>query len=139
VTVLQPFTASIDWGHAVPDSLGWIARAWVISAVCVVVVLVVLRFTTTWGRQYWRITGDYFTGRRSVGVWLMLGVLLLSPHFLVMVCIVVSLRCGHPAQGSPCFNTQFICAVLMVFILPVPALVGTVAALIIFRRPRLPS
>jgi hypothetical protein len=68
-----------------------------------------------------------------------LGVLLLSPHFLVMVCIVVSLRCGHPAQGSPCFNTQFICAVLMVFILPVPALVGTVAALIIFRRPRLPS
>jgi vitamin B12/bleomycin/antimicrobial peptide transport system ATP-binding/permease protein len=90
VTVLQPFTPSIDWGHAVPDSLGWIARAWVISAVCVVVVLVVLRFTTTWGRQYWRITGDYFTGRRSVGVWLMLGVLLLSVVTVVRLTVLFS-------------------------------------------------
>ena len=90
MTVLQPFTPSIDWGHAVPDSLGWIARAWVISAVCVVVVLVVLRFTTTWGRQYWRITGDYFTGRRSVGVWLMLGVLLLSVVTVVRLTVLFS-------------------------------------------------
>jgi vitamin B12/bleomycin/antimicrobial peptide transport system ATP-binding/permease protein len=90
VTVLQPFTPSIDWGHAVPDSLWWIARAWVISAVCVVVVLVVLRFTTTWGRQYWRITGDYFTGRRSVGVWLMLGVLLLSVVTVVRLNVLFS-------------------------------------------------
>jgi vitamin B12/bleomycin/antimicrobial peptide transport system ATP-binding/permease protein len=90
VTVLQPFTPSIDWGHAVPDSLWWIARAWVISAVCVVVVLVVLRFTTTWGRQYWRITGDYFTGRRSVGVWLMLGVLLLSVVTVVRLTVLFS-------------------------------------------------
>ncbi len=90
MTVLQPFTPSIDWGHAVPDSLWWIARAWVISAVCVVVVLVVLRFTTTWGRQYWRITGDYFTGRRSVGVWLMLGVLLLSVVTVVRLTVLFS-------------------------------------------------
>ncbi|MGO9033097.1 ABC transporter ATP-binding protein/permease [Mycobacterium sp.] len=87
---MQPFTPSIDWGHAVPDSLWWIARAWVISAVCVVVVLVVLRFTTTWGRQYWRITGDYFTGRRSVGVWLMLGVLLLSVVTVVRLTVLFS-------------------------------------------------
>ena len=90
MTVLEPFTPSIDWGHAVPDSLWWIARAWVISAVCVVVVLVVLRFTTTWGRQYWRITGDYFTGRRSVGVWLMLGVLLLSVVTVVRLNVLFS-------------------------------------------------
>lgn len=61
------------------------------------------------------------------------GVLLLSPHFLLMVSIVVSLLCGHPPQGSPCFNTQFLCAVLMVFILPLPALIGTITALIIFK------
>jgi vitamin B12/bleomycin/antimicrobial peptide transport system ATP-binding/permease protein len=90
VTVLQPFTPSIDWGHAVPDSLWWIARAWVISAVCVIVVLVVLRFTTKWGRQYWRITGDYFTGRRSVWVWLMLGVLLLSVVTVVRLNVLLS-------------------------------------------------
>ena len=43
-----------------------------------VVVLVVLRYLTPWGRQFWRITGGYFVGRQSVRVWLMLGVLLLS-------------------------------------------------------------
>ena len=28
---------------------------------------------TTWGRQFWRITGDYFTGRQSIPVWALLG------------------------------------------------------------------
>ena len=77
MTVLQPFKPSIDWGHAVRRLAVVDRQGWVISAVCVLVVLVVLRFTTQWGRQYWRITGGYFTGRRSVRVWLMLGVLLL--------------------------------------------------------------
>ncbi|MFZ0907004.1 MAG: ABC transporter ATP-binding protein/permease [Mycobacterium sp.] len=90
MTVLQPFKPSIDWGHAVPDSVWWIARAWVISAVCVLVVLVVLRFTTQWGREYWRITGGYFTGPRSVRVWLMLGVLLLSVVTVVRVNVLFS-------------------------------------------------
>lgn len=90
MTVLQPFQASIDWGHALADSLWWIAGAWLISAVCVFVVLVLLRFTTRWGRQYWRITGDYFTGRRSVGVWVMLGVLLLSVVTAVRLNVLFS-------------------------------------------------
>jgi len=62
---------------------------------------------------------------------------LLTPHFLILVCIVVSLLCGHPPQGSPCFNRQFVCAVLLVFILPLPALVGTLLALIMFKRARM--
>ncbi|HTA22997.1 MAG TPA: hypothetical protein VK763_05650 [Terriglobales bacterium] len=65
-----------------------------------------------------------------------MGVLLLSPHFLLVVCIVVSLLCGHPPQGSSCFNTQFVCGVLLVFILPLPALVGTLTAFVMFRRAR---
>lgn len=90
MTVLQPFKPSIDWGHAVPDSVWWIARAWMISAVCVLVVLVMLRFTTEWAREYWRITGGYFTGPRSVRVWLMLGVLLLSVVTVVRVNVLFS-------------------------------------------------
>ena len=62
--------------------------------------------------------------------------LLLAPLFLLVVCIVVSLLCGHPPQGSGCFNTQFFCGVLIVFILPVPALVGTLMALAMFLRAR---
>ena len=63
--------------------------------------------------------------------------LLLAPHFLLIVCIVVSLLCGHPPQGSRCFNTQFFCAVLMVFILPLPALLGTLLAFVILKRAQL--
>ena len=66
-------------------------------------------------------------------------VLLLTPHFLIIVCILVSLACGHPPQGSVCWNRQFACAVLVVFILPVPAVVGTLAATVLLlsarRRP----
>ena len=65
-----------------------------------------------------------------------MGVLLLSPHFLLVVCIVVSLLCGHPPQGSSCFNTQFVCGVLLVFILPLPALIGTLTALGMFISAR---
>ena len=42
-----------------------------------VVLALIARFTT-WGRQFWRITGAYFTGSESVKVWLWLGALLLS-------------------------------------------------------------
>jgi hypothetical protein len=64
---------------------------------------------------------------------------LLTPHFLLIVCVVVSQLCGHPPQGSSCFNTQFICAVLLVFILPLPALIGTLLALGILNRARTSS
>jgi hypothetical protein len=64
------------------------------------------------------------------------GVLLMAPHFLLVVCIGVGLLCGQAPQGSSCFNTQFFAGVLMVFILPVPALVGTLAALIMFSLAR---
>jgi hypothetical protein len=76
--------------------------------------------------------------KMSAGKWIM-SVLLLLPHFLLIVCIAVSLLCGHPPPGSRCFNRQFVCGVLFVFILPVPALVGTVTALVIYRRARTSS
>jgi len=78
------FTPSYNWGAAPLDSLIWIGRAWVISAICLVVVLITLRYVSVWGQQYWRITRGFFVGPQSGRAWLMLGVLLLS--------IVVSVR-----------------------------------------------
>src|SRR5262245_31728273 len=66
------------------------------------------------------------SGKRFVSV------LLLTPHFLLLACIVISMLCGQPPQGSELFNIQFFCSVLMVFILPVPALIGTPLAIAIF-------
>jgi hypothetical protein len=72
---------------------------------------------------------------RKMGIWRRIAsLLLLVPHFLLVVCIVVSLLCGQAPQGSRCFNTQFLCGVLIVFILPVPALIGTLMALGMFKR-----
>ena len=45
---------------------------------------------TTWGRQFWRITGDYFTGRQSIPVWALLGVLLASVMIDVRLGVLFS-------------------------------------------------
>jgi putative ATP-binding cassette transporter len=75
---MDMFTPTLDWGHELVASLAWIAKAWAISAAATLVVLAVLGRFTTWGRQFWRISGDYFTGAASVKVWLWLAALLLS-------------------------------------------------------------
>jgi len=87
---VELFEPSINWGHALIDSLSWIALTWVISAVCMVGVLALLRLLTPWGRQFWRITGGYFTGPHSARVWLMLGVLLLSVVITVRLTVLFS-------------------------------------------------
>ena len=87
---MELFKPSINWGHALADSLSWVALAWLISAVCVVAVLALLRALTPWGHQFWRITGDYFIGRHSFRVWLMLGTLLLSVVVAVRLNVLFS-------------------------------------------------
>jgi putative ATP-binding cassette transporter len=87
---VELFKPSRNWGHQLAESLSWIATAWVISAVCLLAVLVLLRLVTPWGRQFWRISGDYFTGRHSSRVWLMLGVLLLSVVIGVRLSVLLS-------------------------------------------------
>ena len=75
---METFTPTLDWGNELLTSLVWIVRGWVIAAVCTLIVLVLIYRFTTWGRQFWRVTGAYFTGRDSVKVWLSLaGILLL--------------------------------------------------------------
>jgi putative ATP-binding cassette transporter len=75
---MEMFTPTLDWGSELWKSLVWIARAWAIAAVSTLVILTLIGRFTTWGKQYWRITGAYFTGSASVKVWLWLAVLLLS-------------------------------------------------------------
>ena len=65
---METFTPSLDWGDELIASALWVAKAWAIAAVGMVVVLALLGRFTIWGRQFWRITGDYFKGRQSVPV-----------------------------------------------------------------------
>jgi len=73
---METFTPSLDWGDELIRSALWVGKAWAIAAVGMIVVLTLVARYTTWGRQFWRITGDYFTGRESIPVWGLLGVLL---------------------------------------------------------------
>ena len=87
---MEMFTPSLDWGSEVVASLVWVAKAWVISAVSTLLVLTLIARVTTWGRQFWRITGGYFTGRQSIPVWALLGVLLFSVMFSVRMDVLFS-------------------------------------------------
>ena len=78
---METFTPSLNWGDELIASALWVGKAWVLAATGMVVVCAILARYTTWGRQFWRVTGDYFTGRASAPVWGLLGVLLL----LVMI------------------------------------------------------
>ncbi|MGB8404504.1 MAG: ABC transporter ATP-binding protein/permease [Mycobacterium sp.] len=96
---MDMFTPTLDWGHELTTSLAWIAKAWVISAVSTLLVLVLLGRFTVWGRQFWRITGDYFTGRESVRVWLWLAALLLSVMTGVRLIVLFSFQ-GNDLMSS---------------------------------------
>ncbi|MBI3690012.1 MAG: ABC transporter ATP-binding protein/permease, partial [Mycolicibacterium aromaticivorans] len=87
---MEKFTPSMDWGHELVPSLIWISKAWAISAVLSLIVLFLLARYTVWGRQYWRITGDYFKGRQSIRVWIWIAVLLLSTIISVRLDVLLS-------------------------------------------------
>lgn len=87
---MDTFTPSLDWAHELGPSLIWIGRGWAITALVTVLALVLLARLTVWGRQYWRITRDYFTGRDSVLVWAWLAVLLLSTMISVRINVLLS-------------------------------------------------
>jgi putative ATP-binding cassette transporter len=87
---MDTFTASLDWGNELIASALWVAKAWAVAAACTLVVLALLARFTTWGRQFWRITGDYFKGRQSAPVWSLLGVLLLLVMLDVRLAVLFS-------------------------------------------------
>jgi vitamin B12/bleomycin/antimicrobial peptide transport system ATP-binding/permease protein len=89
---MEMFTPTLDWGSEIWTSLVWIARAWAIAAVSTMVILALIGRFTTWGKQYWRITGNYFTGRSSVLVWSWLAVLLLSVIMGVRLDVLFSFQ-----------------------------------------------
>ena len=84
------FRSSIDWSHELLNSTVWVLVAFAITAPCLIVVLVLIGQLTEWGRQFWRITGHYFTGRQSLVVWVMLALLLVSTIIAVRITVLIS-------------------------------------------------
>jgi hypothetical protein len=99
---------------------------WIVWSAVGVVVLAFCAMIHVAARS-WRKIG---TGRRIAGL------LLLIPHFLLLVCIPFALQGGNAPQGSSRFNEAFAADVYMMFILPVPALLGSIGALLVFLLSR---
>jgi putative ATP-binding cassette transporter len=89
---MDMFTPTLDWGSEWLVSLWWIAKAWAISAVATMVILVLIARFTLWGRQFWHVTGAYFSGRSSIKVWLWLAALLLSVIVGVRLTVLFSFQ-----------------------------------------------
>ena len=96
---METFTPSLNWGDELITSMLWVAKAWVIAAVCTLAILALLARFTTWGRQFWRITGDYFTGRHSIPVWALLGVLLASVMIDVRLGVLFSYQINDQSSA----------------------------------------
>jgi putative ATP-binding cassette transporter len=84
------FTPSIDWSHELAQSTWWVLKAYAITALCVFVILILIGRYTTWGRQWWRITGAYFKGRASWPVWAVIAFMLLSTVLSVRITVLLS-------------------------------------------------
>ena len=87
---MEMYKPSLDWANELPHSLLWVGKGWLISATLLLIALVLMARYTTWGRQFWRITGGYFKGAASVRVWAWLGVLLLSVMVAVRLDVLLS-------------------------------------------------
>ncbi|GAB2641986.1 ABC transporter ATP-binding protein/permease [Prescottella soli] len=80
----------IDWNHEAVASLLWTARAFAIAFVCLILVGILLVRYTRWGRQFWSISGSYFTGRDSWRVWLPVAAMLFLTVMGVRLTILLS-------------------------------------------------
>ena len=87
---MEMYKPSLDWANEIPHSLLWTGKAWLITAVAAVVVLVLLARYTSWGRQFWRVTGGYFRGPGSAAVWVWLGILLFLTLITVRLTVLLS-------------------------------------------------
>lgn len=81
---------AIDWGSALTESIVWIGWVWPLTmAVFTLIAIAIGRFTT-WGRQFWRVTGKYFTGPGKQVPLLQLAAVLLAVVANVRLTVVFS-------------------------------------------------
>lgn len=80
----------MDWGQELKDSAFWLIQAYVISFFAIVATGWLLTRYTHWGRQFWKLAGDYFNPRRSVRPIAMFSVILLLSLSGVRVSVLFS-------------------------------------------------
>ncbi|SDD96564.1 ABC transporter ATP-binding protein/permease [Rhodococcus tukisamuensis] len=83
-------SSGLDWNNEALHSLIWTLEAFAITAVCLLIVAWLLARMTRWGRQFWRISGGYYTGRGSWRVYALLSAVLFLTVFAVRMTVLFS-------------------------------------------------
>ena len=78
----------------------WVAKAWAISAVVMLVVLALFARFTTWGRQFWRSPATTSRDARAFRSGRLLRVLLLSVMISVRMDVLFSYYLQRPVHGA---------------------------------------
>lgn len=104
-------SGSLDWGNELVKTIGWTLWVSAASLAGLVVVGALLARYTKWGRQYWRVTGGFFTDRSIAPMtWLLVVILLLLAIFGVRLNVLFTyqgldmynaIQDGASALGKP--------------------------------------
>lgn len=78
----------MDWNSVVIDSITWLLKAYVMTAVVFVIVVALLARFTHWGQQFWRLAWPYFNPKRSLKPLAILAALLLLTVFAVRLTVL---------------------------------------------------
>ena len=80
----------MDWNNELLASLSWLAQAFVLSLAGLALAVVALARFTVWGRQFRRISADYFSPRRSILPLVWLAVIVFMTLFAVRMNVLFS-------------------------------------------------
>lgn len=81
---------SMNWNQELGSSLLWIAKAYGLSCLLFVLATWALVRLTSWGRQFWQLSGGYFNLRRSAKPLLAIALILLLTLTGVRIDVVLS-------------------------------------------------
>ncbi|NWK76547.1 ABC transporter ATP-binding protein/permease [Aquitalea sp. LB_tupeE] len=80
----------MDWNQELGSSLVWVAKAYGITCLLFVIAVWSLTRLTSWGRQFWHLSGGYFSLRRSAKPLLAIALILLLTLAGVRLDVVLS-------------------------------------------------
>jgi vitamin B12/bleomycin/antimicrobial peptide transport system ATP-binding/permease protein len=80
----------MNWNQELLNSALWLGKTFAITLVVFVLVMAVLARTTVWGRQFWSLSGGYFSPKRSWRPLLGVALLLLFTLFGVRLNVLFS-------------------------------------------------
>ncbi|QRX80968.1 ABC transporter ATP-binding protein/permease [Glaciimonas sp. PAMC28666] len=105
----------MDWHNALLESLIWISKAFVISIICMSVMVLILARFTVWGRQFTRLTWDFFKPSRSKQPMIWLAGIVFLTLFSVRMNVLFSFWYNGLYSALQKLDSKVFWSMIMVF------------------------